>query len=127
MPRFTDPQLLAILRKAVRRVNRRLALTGTADEISIDSSGDISPDNADLEDLVLLQAECLISYRDYQDSINSGAGDSITDGEQTVDTTTSLVARGTFFDSPHAPCAELEKAINLEKLNRMGDFGKLVW
>lgn len=128
--RFSDAQLVVILQKAARRINRLLCLTGTADEIVIDTTtGEITPDDADLQDLVLLQSECMINQREYQEELATAAGGlRIVDGEQTVDTTSAGVARGTFFDSAHNPCAELKDQITQEKLNRgAGGGGKLVW
>lgn len=131
MPTFSDPLLIEIVIKAARRVNRRLCLCDTADEIVIDpSTGDIlSPeDDCVLYDLVLLQAECLITQREYQMELrDAGGGVLIRDGEQIVDRRSAGVARGTFFNSPHSPCAELDQAIKMEKMNRSGGEGKLVW
>lgn len=128
MATYSDPQLVQILIKAGRRINRRLCLFGTADEITVDSTGEISSPTGDgaLEDLVLLQAECLLASREYSLDLTSGSvGVRVVDGEQTVDTTQRAAARGTFFDSPYGPCAELEKAIILEKLGRSD--GNAIW
>lgn len=128
MARFTDGQLIAILRKSARRLNRRLDLTGTDEEIIISVSGTIEPENEDMEDILLLQAECLIASREYQSDVSSGAaGLLVDDGEQTLDDRTGVVARGTFYNGPYSPCSELENAIKLEKMRRMGLNGKLVW
>lgn len=128
MARYSDPQLLAVLRKSARRINRVLNLTGTDEAIQIMSDGCITPDNPDLEDLVLLQAECIIASRDFQEELGDASeGLVVRDGEQTVDTTQSVIARGTFFNSPNSPCAELIEAIKLEKMNRAGDASRLVW
>jgi hypothetical protein len=131
---FSDQVLVDILKKAARRVNRKLCLFGTADEIVIDDVGTMtSPDpeeNGDLYDLVLLQAECMIASREYQSELRDGGGVMVSDGEQTTDTRSVGVARGTFFNSPYGPCAELNDAIKIEKLNRTGGPGgpgKLVW
>jgi len=120
MPRFSDAQLLALLKKSARRLNRTLCLTGTSDEISIDASGCVSPDDQDLEDLVLLQAECLIASREYQSDLAGNGGLLVKDGEQTIDKRNGLLGRGTFFDSKYGPCAELAEQIKLEKLKRFG-------
>ena len=120
MPRFSDAQLLALLKKSARRLNRTLCLTGTASEISIDASGCVTPDNQDLEDLVLLQAECLISSREYQSDLAGTEGVLIKDGEQTIDKRAGMIGRASFFDSKFSPCAELAEQIKLEKLKRFG-------
>lgn len=132
---FSDQVLIDILKKAARRVNRKMCLFGTADEIVIDDVGDMtSPDpetHGSLYDLVLLQAECMIASREFQSELRDGGGGvMVDDGEQTVDTRAVGVARGSFFDSPFSPCAELKEAIRDEKLNRTGGPGgpgKMVW
>jgi hypothetical protein len=134
MPTFSDQLLVDILKKAARRINRKLNLTGTALEITIDDSGLMATpdpaDNQDLYDMVLLQAECLITQREYQTELrDADGGVMIRDGEQTVDTRGTGVARGTFFNSDYSPCAELKEAVLEMKLNGPGGLGtgKLVW
>jgi hypothetical protein len=134
MATFSDQVLIDILKKAARRINRKLCLSNTADEVVIDDVGDMtSPDldtNQDLYDLTLLQAECLISTREYQSELrDAGGGVVVKDGE-TTDTRGAGVARGTFYDSDYSPCAELADWIFKEKLNRQGGGagpGRLVW
>lgn len=122
MARFSDPQLVQILQKASRRINRKLCLFGTQDEITVDGAGEVSTpagDDGSLTDLVLLQAECMVASADFQSDLTSnGGGIMAKDGEQTIDTRTRAIARGTFFDSEYSPCAELKEAIMFEKLNR---------
>ena len=126
MPRFSDQQLIQIIQKAARRINRRLNLFGTDCEISVDSSGSISPSNGEMEDLVLLQAECMLSGRDFVYDLNSGAaGIAAVDGEQRIDTRGVADARSSFFNSKYGPCAELEQAIKLELLKRGGGCGEM--
>ena len=128
MAKFSDIQLIQIVTKAARRVNRRLCLFGLAEQIVISSStGEItSPDDGTFEDLVLLQAECLIASREFQTELSGGAGGVLVkDGEQVLDNRASIVARGTFFNSPHSPCAELDTAIVVTKLAR--STGKLIY
>jgi hypothetical protein len=133
MAEFTDVQLVAILQKAARRINRRLCLFDTTDEITVDSLGCVTPADGVLEDLVLMQAECLITQRHYVDflsSSSSAAGVFIKDGEQTADTRSAGIARSSAFDSKISPCAELERQIGIEKMNRGGagsGSGKLIW
>lgn len=138
MPAFSDALLIEIVIKAARRVNRRLCLFGTSKEISIDPlTGDLAAPTLDdenqaqaLYDLVLLQAECMISQREFQSELrDSEAGSLVRDGEQTTDTRNVGIARGTFFNSPYSPCAELNEAIKIEKMNSLlgGGGGKLVW
>lgn len=127
MAKYTDPQLVQIIKKAARRINRRLRLTGTTEEIVVDGTGEISsPDDSDLEDLVLLQAECLVALRDYQQELNDADGGAlVVDGEQTVDTRQTATSRGTFFQTDNNPCDELKEALVLELLER--STGKMVW
>ena len=127
--RFTDATLIAILVKAGRRINRRVCLTGTTDEITVNATtGEILPAEGDLQDLVLLQAECLVASRESQEELSDGtAGLLVKDGEQTLDTRGATVARGTFFDSPYGPCAELIEAVKLQKIIRSGSSGRLIW
>lgn len=135
MPAFSDPLLIQIVIKAARRVNRKLCLFGTDREITIDpSTGDIltpDPDSDEgqrLYDLVLLQAECLITTREMQSELRDASGGVLVrDGEQTVDRRAAGVARGTFYNSEFSPCAELKEEILIEKMRDTGESGKLVW
>jgi len=124
--RYTDAQLVGFLQKSARRINRILDLTDTTDEIAVSSSGVLTPTNTDFEDLVLLQAECLISTREVQADLSSGGGGVVVkDGEQNIDTKQRTASREAFYASPHNPCAQLELALKIEKVNR--NSGKLVW
>ena len=135
MPEFTDAQLIVILQKSARRINRKLCLTGTDDQIVVNTvSGDITPDNDDLKDLVLLQSECLISQRYFTEFLSSdseSAGVLVEDGEQKIDTRAGASAKASVLTSsgPMSPCAELATALNAEKVKRMmgGDAGSVIW
>jgi len=133
MPRFSDQQLIQILQKAGRRINRRLCLTDSDDEITVDTSGCITPESTRLQDLVLLQAECMLASRDFVFDLNSGTGGLLArDGEQTMDTREAMKGRSTYFDSKHGPCSELAEAIKLELLKRggggtIGNIGFDIW
>lgn len=129
--RFSNEQLVQILRKSARRINRRLCLTDTDEEISISASGEITPDDSDLEDIVLLQAECMIINIDINNDFSSsadgdGGGYFVKDGEQTFDTkgepASRASARSNYMSNDFNPCAELEKAILIEKLNRSDEM-----
>lgn len=114
MARFTDDQITQLAQKAARRLNRRLNLFGTSNEISISNAGEMSPDNGSLYDLVLLQVECMILNREISDEFSSGGvggGISIRDGEQSFDSKRSGNDRVDYLDSNHGPCQELEEAI----------------
>lgn len=121
MARLSNVQIIQIIQKAARRINRILSLTGTDNEIVINSSnGEItSPDDDDLRDLVILQSECMLAGRDVSYELNSGtAGILAKDGEQTLDTRQTTTARSNFFNSDFSPCAELQKQLNIEKIKR---------
>lgn len=128
MATFSDAQLIQIVIKAARRINRKLNLTDTVNKIIVSSvTGEItSPNDDDLDDLVLLQAECMIASRQFSEELLGGtAGLLVRDGEQILDTRASTIARGTFFDSPHSPCEELVEAIKFYKITNI--TGRLVW
>ena len=137
MPTFSNPLLIEIVIKAARRVNRKLCLFCTDCEITIDpSTGDmLTPDPESckgqaLYDIVLMQAHCLISMREFQSELRAADGGVvIKDGEQTVDTRGAGVARGTFYDSDQSPCAQLDRCIKIEKMNSIngGGAGKCIW
>ena len=125
MARFSNIQLIQIVTKAARRVNRELCLFGTADEIVINSStGEIiSPDDGTFEDLVLMQSECLLAQRDYNLDLSTGQiGINVKDGEQSLDNRQKGVSRGTFFNSEFSPCALYSEEIVSEKLKRTCGF-----
>jgi len=112
--RFTDAQIIQMAQKAARRLNRKLSLTGTGGEISISNAGEMTPDNGDLYDLVLLQVECMILNREISDEFSSGGvggGISIKDGEQSFDSKRSGNDRVDHLESKFGPCQELEDAI----------------
>jgi len=118
--RFSDAQLIVILQKSARRINRVMCLTGTTSALAINTTtGEITPDDPDLQDLVLMQAECMISQTEYQtDLADGGIGLLVKDGEQSMDTRGKGVARGTFFDSSNSPCSDLKAQLITEKLKR---------
>ena len=131
MPRYSDAYLVQVVEKAARRINRRLCLTGTEDQISVDASGCISPADPDLEDIVLLQAECMILNIDTNldfttGADGTGAGYFVRDGEQSFDTRgevgSRVRARTNYMNSQFNPCAELEREIVKEKLRRQCDM-----
>lgn len=122
--RFTDAQLISLISKGAGRLNRRLYLAGTDEEITVDAAGEITP--TEHRDLLLLQVECLIQTRAFDEDVSTGrASVRITDGEQTIDTTDMSALRLEYLASPHGPCAELKEGIRDALLN--SDGGKMVW
>lgn len=122
--RFSDPFLILMIEKAARCVNLDLCITGTDSEVSVDASGCITPSNGDLEALVIMKTECLISQRDYSADLNSGSvGINVTDGEQAIDTRGRAASRAAFFDSKYGPCGTYAEALKLAKMCGIGSGG----
>lgn len=126
MARFSDAQLIQIMEKAARRINRRLSLFNTSEEIAVDASGCISPNNGVFQDLVLLQAECMIAQVDINSDIQNG-GLEVVDGEQSIDISSRPTLRINYLNSKYNPCEQLEEAIKDEQLKRAGNSAKMVW
>lgn len=127
---LSDAQYVAFLVKAARRLNRTLRLEDTVNEIVVnESTGEItSPLNNDaLEDLLVLQAECLILQRDTNTSASGQSGDGVyvKDGEQTIDTSSLANLRAKYIDSDINPCKELKAGIIQYKLDNMN--GRCIW
>lgn len=119
--RISDSQIIVLIEKSARRINRILNITGTSDEILLDSSGNMTTSDNDLYDILLLQTECLIANRDMTYDINSqGAGLLVKDGEQQIDTSTRARIRADLLKT--GPCAELDKQLLFEKLKRTSGY-----
>lgn len=105
---FTSEQLNTFIKKALNRLNRRLELTGTSGQLSLNTStGLISPTpSPTILDFIVLQTECLITKRDRRVAI--GKGIRVRDGETEIDTTASF--RG-WHDTVRDICDELKEAI----------------
>lgn len=136
MPRYTNDQLIQIMQKAARRVNRNLALTGTSEELVVDASGNVTPNNSDLHDILLLQAECMIMNIDANyDFSNAGDGAGfgyfVRDGEQSLDTRGESAnranARANYMNTKYNPCAELDRLMRDEQISRFTDESRDVW
>lgn len=133
MPRLSDTQLIIILKKAARRINRLLCLFDTADEITVANDGCVTPADGALEDLVLLQAECMVAQRSYMEFISgdsSSAGVLVKDGEQSIDTRDAGSSIASAFSSSLNPCEELKAQLAAEQMKRCGGAdgpGKCVW
>lgn len=129
MATFSDAQLISILQKSARRVNRKLNLFGSTNEIVVDSSGCMTNPSGDgeLEDILLLQAECMVSQRNLLEIAGSSNSDGILmiDGEQQLDTRTKAQIRIQALSSNNSPCVELSEAIKDYLLDQC--FGIDIW
>ncbi len=105
---FTDSEYNDFVNKAVKRVNRRLCLTGTSNQMIFDTgTGIITPaPNDTLLDIIVLQIECFVVTRDRKTAV--GKGIRVKDGETEIDTTASF---GGFDQQVKAICGELDEAV----------------
>lgn len=125
--KFTDAELKIFLQKSINRLNRKLRLTGTAGELSIDQTTDaiLPTPNSTLQDLIVLQMECIMAQQRYSDSLAGGIR--VKDGDSEIDKTSGLKANKDVVDRI---CDELDAAI-LDYLTNdpsqgAGEFGELV-
>lgn len=126
--RYSNAQLVVFVQKAADIVSSDLCLTG-ANCITVDASGCVTNpvNDKEINMLVLMQAECLISQSDFnRDLEEDSIGILIRDGEQLVNNRDKAGARAALFDSSHGSCAQYDKRIQQIKLNR-NLSGKLVW
>lgn len=126
---LTDAQYVAFLVKASRRLNRALCLTNTVLEIVVNPvTGDMTTpiNEPDIEDILVLQAECLIIQRQVSEELQDGdIGIAIKDGEQSYDDSALVSLRTKHLDSDGNACKDLVDAIKFYKLNNQNSF--LVW
>ncbi len=106
--KFTDNELEIFTEKALNRLNRRLNFTGTVSELSISqTTGAITPaPNSSIQDLIVLQMECLMAQQRYSDSL--GGSIRVKDGDSEIDKTAGL---GANKDIVKSICSELDRAI----------------
>lgn len=104
---FIEDQYRLFVTKALNRLNRCLCFTGTANELSLDTTtGAITPaPNSEIQDFIVMQVECLIVKRDNKIAI--GRGIRVRDGETEIDTTAGF---GGFRDFLQSVCGELDDA-----------------
>lgn len=105
---FTTGEFARFIDKAVKRINRRLCFTGTAAELTFNTlTGQISPvPDSTICDFILMQAECMISKRNFNVGIRKGIR--VKDGETEIDTTAGF---GGFSDMIKSFCGELDEAV----------------
>lgn len=106
---FTDVEFNDFVNKAVKRVNRKLCLTGTSDQMVFDEgTGIITPAPNDTKlDIIVLQIECFVVTRDRKTAV--GKGIKVKDGETSIDTTASF---GGFNQQVRTICGELDEAVS---------------
>jgi hypothetical protein len=123
---FTETQIEIFIVKSLNRLNRRLLLTGTTLELIFnDSTGTITPTpNADIQDLIVLQAECLITGSRQASAVSKGIR--VRDGDSEIDTTAGF---GGHNDVSRNLCGDLDKAIEDYLWNKKGaaQNGQIVW
>ena len=112
--------------KSIRRLNRRLHITGTSGAISVNASGVITAPSEELVDILCLQIECLIVKTNQGNAISKGI--KIKSGSDSVDTTAGF---GGFQNLVGNVCGELKDAIT-DYLTEVGDTavvdgGDVVW
>ena len=117
---YTQAEYEMFVEKALNRINRRLRLIGTDNEMSFNTNtGLIDPDpDAAVYDLILMQIECMIVKRGRRIAI--GKGIRVKDGETEIDTTAGF--RG-YNDLVNDICGELDDAIEDYLANGAGDGG----
>jgi hypothetical protein len=124
---FTRQDYERFLNKALKRLNRKLRYTGTANALSYSSSTkNISPtpDNS-IYDLILLQIECLISKERRRDAV--GKGIRVKDGDTEIDTTASFGGHDAVVSDY---CGELQEAIKdylLHNVDSPADNADIIW
>ena len=126
---LTWAQASGLIVKSVKRLNRRLRLSGTSSKMTIHSSGYVkNVSNNTIEDFLVMQAECLAVKRGYSEAVSKGIR--IRSGQDEVDTTSGF--RG-YIDVVNSICQELTDAIRDYLRDTYGDdalldaSGKLIW
>ena len=106
---FTDAEYNDFVNKAVKRINRRLCLTGTSSQMVFDTgTGIITPaPNDTFIDFLVMQIECFLVKRDRKTAV--GKGIKVKDGETSIDTTASFKG---FDDQIGNICGELSDAVD---------------
>lgn len=122
---FTQTQYETIVLKALNRLNRKLGISGTTSELTIDqtdSSIQPTPSTA-LHDLILLQADCIIAKNLRRTAI--GKGIRVKDGPSEIDTTASFSGQDQMVRDF---CDELNTAVAqyLSDLDGADQHGELI-
>jgi len=123
---FTEEQLEIFIVKSLDRLNLKLQLQGTTDELSFnDSLGVIQPTpSSPMRALIVMQAECLIVKRRQSSAISKGI--KVRDGDSAIDTTAGFAGHK---DIVTDICETLDKCIAafLRGLSGVEDLGAIIW
>lgn len=107
---YTDTQWVSITERSVSRINRKLNLEDQDGELVYTSGTYTRDDAADVSqsvsDIVLLQAECLVSKALRRTAVSKGIR--VKDGDSSIDTTSGFSGHGDIVDDF---CGELSQAI----------------
>jgi len=122
---ITASGALSYVDKSIRRINRKLNLSGNS-AVAINASGVITAPNDNVIDILALQIECLIVKTNQANTVSKGI--KIKSGDDSVDTTASF---GGYKAVVNSVCGELNKAINRYRYNAsesdLVDSGKVIW
>ena len=105
---YTQSQYEIFIVKALNRINRKLAYTGTVRELRFDdTTGTIIPTpNSTMLDIILLQIECLMVKQSRKAAVSKGIR--VRDGDSQIDTTAGFGGHDSVVKDI---CGELDDAI----------------
>lgn len=118
---ITNAQIRDLIVKAIRRVNWRI---GTSFSYYSTASG-IAPIPTETQgDIIILQAECLLSKRRYTSAVSKGI--SVKDGDTAIDSTSAFKGYDAVMKDV---CGDLDRLINEYKLDQNGaeTNGDCIW
>jgi len=119
---LTDAELNVIVQKSVDRINFKLQLQGTSEELTFDTNtGQICPaPNGTIRAFVVMQSECLIVKRRMGDAVSKGIR--VRDGESEIDTTAGFKGHKDIISTV---CGQLDACIaQYLKDKALGVFGE---
>lgn len=123
--KINDAQLRIEIRKSIKRLNFKLCLTGTPNEVSFADLNNNENVDQDFLSLLVAQTECLIQKRFY--SQESGKGIKVKQSFVTFDNTAGLSGRSKLAIGPGSVCDQLEKDILTFNIKGAMRHGKAVW
>jgi hypothetical protein len=130
---MTEDDVRDFVRKAVVRLNGKLAARGIDTQLSIDDECSIDFPADIFQALLVMQTECLIAKKDHFEAVSKGIR--IRSGQDEVDTTAGF---GGYGDVSTSICEELEDLLDayqeqLEKeeseteYGAIANYGQMVW